>query len=662
MIYKIANMLRDEIQALNFVEIAAGLATPHTVRVNATPSDSSEGVMEGRVIPMAYNDLGIACEEGDLYKLVPDTSKKSIVWWESNGIEPVREDTYYIYSRANLVCMCWWNLPLIDEYMSDPGLLVARLIATIPGRLPNVEYMSQIQVMFAGEEPPGSEILSRYGFDEPESQFATFPYFVTALNFTVEFAFGKNCTEAITLSPSECPPRMIAGSEVAFAEVVYAGVQATIILRFPTYSSVTVDWGDGNTETQSGLGDSVNVTFASNYTVNDTYSVTLRGNLRNISYIRCSGQAHVQGDVSAWTIFRNVKTINISSSGFTGSVANWKVLVNLESLNLTNFLGTGDIGDWYLLTALQNLTLESANGLTGNITGWSAMVNLRTLALCGGVSADITEWTNFDYLYQVLLSFILPRPTIYGDIAPFLENIALASVFAYDASVTYSNASMPATLTQLDLSECSNLTSGMVDQILIDIDSAGALNGLIGMVGCACRTAVSNAARASLDAKGWTVNVEEAEGLNGGGIIAGTTQSDWICDNSGLGGLWVIVGAGTPLIVTGNGFTGNAQRFEDLGPGNGGIEIDADWLGADVLTIGNPYNLIFQYRKKIGSPNIICPSLTGSPIVAAVDNEGPAAMSIFLGPLNAIDTKLTLQFAGGGAPGDWFEVDFISFV
>jgi len=205
MIYKIAELLRNEISGLNFVEVAAGLAKPHIIRNNITDPESETGEMLDSIVPMAYNDLGLICESGDLYALMPNTKKMSIVWWEDNGVELVKEDTYYYYSRASLMCVGWWNLPLIDQAMTDAGRLVANIIAEVPEKLANVDYLSQIRVAFAGEEVSGASVVDKYTFNEAENQFATFPYAVTGINFTVDFAFGKNCVDAVVLNPSLCP-------------------------------------------------------------------------------------------------------------------------------------------------------------------------------------------------------------------------------------------------------------------------------------------------------------------------------------------------------------------------------------------------------------------------------------------------------------------------
>ena len=73
MIYKIANLLKDEIETLNFVDIAVGLAKPVTVKINTT-TEEDVSVLP-KIVPMAINDLDDPCEPGDLIALVPDTTK-----------------------------------------------------------------------------------------------------------------------------------------------------------------------------------------------------------------------------------------------------------------------------------------------------------------------------------------------------------------------------------------------------------------------------------------------------------------------------------------------------------------------------------------------------------------------------------------------------------
>jgi len=200
MIYKIAELLRDELSGLNFVEVNAGLAK--TTPIYTKSGDEGGGVIE-KIIPIAYNDLGIACETATLFNLVPDTRYKSVLWWVDRGTTLLDEDTYYYHAQALLRLLCWFNVPIINQTYTDASLLLANIIATIPPTLTNVDYLSQIRVQFLGEETEG--IMDEYSFNATENQYFTHPYYIAGLDFSVDFAFGKNCVDAVTLNPSTCP-------------------------------------------------------------------------------------------------------------------------------------------------------------------------------------------------------------------------------------------------------------------------------------------------------------------------------------------------------------------------------------------------------------------------------------------------------------------------
>lgn len=198
MIHKIAEKLRDQISTLDYVEVAAGLAKPHAIR-----NKQEEGVID-QIVPLAYNDLELVCEPGDLLALYPDSKKMSIHWWEDNGSDVEDENAYFYHVVSSLTLVSWWNLPKINSAYTDPSLLVANLISEIPESLTNDDYMIAIQIAFAGEAPSLADILNKYTFDEPEFQFNTHPYYLTGLNYEVRWWMGKSCPDSIVVNPSVC--------------------------------------------------------------------------------------------------------------------------------------------------------------------------------------------------------------------------------------------------------------------------------------------------------------------------------------------------------------------------------------------------------------------------------------------------------------------------
>ena len=134
-------------------------------------------------------------------------------------------------------------------------------------------------------------------------------------------------------------------------------------VKFPVGKSITVDWGDGNTDTINGNG-TINVNFTHTYATVAARTIKIKGDYVLLTYI------------------------NLSSNGLlTTSISS---LVNLTSLYLYNNSLT-DIGD---LSGLVNLTyLHLANNSLTDIGDLSGLVNLTSLYLA---TNSLTAWT-FDH-------------------------------------------------------------------------------------------------------------------------------------------------------------------------------------------------------------------------------------------------------------------------
>jgi len=441
MISKIAALLRDEISGLNFVEIAAGLAKPKIVRVNNTSADAEEPAMIDKVIPMAYNDLGIACEEGDLYSLVPNTKKKSIVWWEDNGIELVEEQTYYYQARASLICVGWWNLPLINDTLSDASLLVANIIAAMPKRLSNIDYLSQIRVSWSGNPVSGAEVLSKYTFDEAENQFATFPFAVSAIEFIVDFAFGINCVDCMPIIASSCPPKMNVSTEFEFFDLVVTGTRKiTVELRLPVGKSAKIIWGDEDCTVTEVVGGTSVINVSPLYSTG-VFEIRLVGDYTDITYIAFgnnsgAGTYVFTKDITTWSIFTNITDLRFMNGAPSAGI-------------------TGDISTLNVMTAMEDCFIHYT-GLTGDM---NVISNFPSLVFWQSPN------TVLGYTTAVLLDY---------------------------------NDGIGFTITDMEL------TTAEIDQFFIDLDAAVTNSGNIAYAaGNSAPSAVSAAARASLIAKGW---------------------------------------------------------------------------------------------------------------------------------------------------------------
>jgi len=446
MIYRIAELLRDEISSLNFVEIAAGLAKPHIVRNNVTEEDTP--AILDKAIPMAYNDLGITCEEGDLYVLYPNTKKKSIVWWEDNGIDMLEEETYYYQCKASLTCIGWWNLPLINQTFTNASWIVANLIAAIPERLANVDYLSQIRVYFTGEIAEGAEVVSKYDFDEPENQFTTFPYSVTGINFDVDFAFGKNCVDCLNIIPSSCPPKMNYDTVLDLMDFILAegGTRKFYIYMNLPSGSVEVFYNNTDCDNCTIIGDGTTNNCLSENFSGGTHSIQLFGDYLLATYFGLDGHPSGSGN----------QYFDMDISVFV----DW---VRLEELRLY-------------------ATSQLSSTIDGDISNLAALVNLEKLYInYTAISGDFNVIANFPNLEQFNASNVTTLNYTTAVLPQFPDGILI------------------------DIPNM-NLSTAEVDQILIDLDTCGTSNGAMSYItGNDPHSAASAAARANLVAKGWAL-------------------------------------------------------------------------------------------------------------------------------------------------------------
>lgn len=446
MIAKIAELLRDEISSLNFVEIAAGLAKPHTVRVNNTDADADEPSMIDKIIPMAYNDLGLTCEEGDLYALVPNTKKKSIVWWEDNGIEMNEEQTYYYQCTASLMCVCWFNLPLINQYLTEPSVLIANIIAALPSRLTNVDYLSQIRVAFTGEVVSGAEVLSRYNFDEAENQFSTFPYAVAGINVSVDFAFGKNCVDCLSILPSTCPPKMSYDAVLDLCEFVVdegASRAMTVGIKVTSGHDCKIAWNDEDCTVDDIVSGTTN--YTSEMISDDDITIQLVGEYTYVYYLYIQTSALGAGtretiiDLDAFSVMTLLQELRCEAS-------------------TSDITVTGDIGSFAAMTSMIRFMLTDTD-CTGDINVIANFPNATTIIIVGSSGVSYTTTTFPDYNFGI--------------------------------SITIVN---------------SNLSTAEIDQFLIDLDAGVTNAGICNYsVGNDPVSGASAAARASLIAKGWAL-------------------------------------------------------------------------------------------------------------------------------------------------------------
>lgn len=184
MISEIANQLVTSLlSTVQFADKVAGLVMPMHKMVNKID----------KVLPVAMNAKSV-CNVSDYMDLVPDSTKASIIYCEKIGdinFEQYRPN--YWICTGNLRLVVWYNLNLITEgQFVDEGVVANNVISQLPRRLNDnlFTYVKSVMVIPTGVVT-GSEIFSRYSYDEVRTQFMTFPYGAFAIDIEVQYVLNK---------------------------------------------------------------------------------------------------------------------------------------------------------------------------------------------------------------------------------------------------------------------------------------------------------------------------------------------------------------------------------------------------------------------------------------------------------------------------------------
>jgi len=193
-----AAYIKSQIQDLEWTEIISGI-----VQIGELTQDNKV-----KKFPVACN-LSPDCGESDLKSLLPDSSKKSIIFFEDlasrfTGIE--RGAFMGFESRVKLVA--WINLKKFGINNCDSGFLfIADVLKAMSFENRNgFEFgnadISSIKITGVSEYPRNMSIFSNYNVYEPK--FLLYPYSYFALDIQTKILIHKDCLQSIEAGGEVC--------------------------------------------------------------------------------------------------------------------------------------------------------------------------------------------------------------------------------------------------------------------------------------------------------------------------------------------------------------------------------------------------------------------------------------------------------------------------
>jgi hypothetical protein len=134
---ELATVLRTKLAGLPFVEILAGMA--QTVTQSDPNQDETAPAVITKRFPVSYDVTGAGNCVGTEVALIPDSSKKSIIYFEDFGISVTGRLHGLVAYNSQLRLICWLNRANLvgDHYEEISGRCMASIVDTFnqePGK------------------------------------------------------------------------------------------------------------------------------------------------------------------------------------------------------------------------------------------------------------------------------------------------------------------------------------------------------------------------------------------------------------------------------------------------------------------------------------------------------------------------------------------------
>lgn len=200
---EIASVLKSRLSGLPFLDTLAGLAQP-VIDVKMRDDDNFKIVKK---MPVSYDVAGpkntfLGMER----QLVPDQSRKSILYFEDFGTVPDtsgRAGARSLSFISTLRVVCWINKTKLVNYKYNE--LTAVCMAEIINRLVigtaiNMNGIARLMVSVGRIPIQDAAIFSRYNYDEAELQYLRPPFEYFAIDLNCKYQVVRGCLPNINLS------------------------------------------------------------------------------------------------------------------------------------------------------------------------------------------------------------------------------------------------------------------------------------------------------------------------------------------------------------------------------------------------------------------------------------------------------------------------------
>lgn len=206
--HEIANILKGLLVDLDFVDKISGLV--QTVYMDVLDENKTR---VQKSFPVSCDATYEDCIDGAYLDLCPDSSKKSVLYFEDGGVAFIDQKGKFKNYRSILRLICWLNVAKIKAEECDVstvcsmnGSAIKSIICMFPKIPIDLGDIRRFYPEVVNEVIRDNSIFSKYTYNEKQTQYLMHPYDYFAL--TIETTFSI-CTADCSVSTNQVLPENV---------------------------------------------------------------------------------------------------------------------------------------------------------------------------------------------------------------------------------------------------------------------------------------------------------------------------------------------------------------------------------------------------------------------------------------------------------------------
>lgn len=203
---EVAHVLRNRILNVPFADVVAGLA--QTLTSKKALGDEENKTTITQKFPVSY-DVVYAGQDcmGQEFPLIPDSGKKSIMYFEDFGVTLTERHNNMNYYTSRLRFVCWMNRAnLVNTWYTEiSGPAMNACINAFQGTgAVSSGIITAMTTQVTSIPPQDAALFNRYSYEEDTRQYLRPPFEFFALDLTCKYRVSDRCVDQIDWTGSTC--------------------------------------------------------------------------------------------------------------------------------------------------------------------------------------------------------------------------------------------------------------------------------------------------------------------------------------------------------------------------------------------------------------------------------------------------------------------------